>query len=135
MTAPTSIDPIQLPATIRSYLAAHAVGDADTALRTFEPNAVVVDDGRTFRGSAEIRDFLSHAAAEFTYTTELVGAQRVDDEHWVATNRLTGDFPGGLVELGYAFTLAGDLITELVIAPPGPTHPRPAGPGSAALGK
>lgn len=30
----------------------------------------------------------------FGATTELVGVQRVDDEHRVFTNHLEGDFPG-----------------------------------------
>ena len=113
----TSIDPAELPATIRDYLAAHAARDTEAALRAFTSTAVVADQGRTFRGTDELRDFLREAGAEFTYTTELVGAQRVDDAHWVAVNRLEGDFPGGVAELGYRFTLADDLITELVIAP------------------
>ena len=91
--------------------------DADAALRAFTPTAVVVDDGTTYRGTDEIRRFLSRAGAEFTYTTELVGAQRVDDERWVVTNRLEGDFPGGVAELRYRFAMDGDLIAELVIAP------------------
>ena len=37
--------------------------------------------------------------------------------HWVATNRLEGDFPGGVVDLRYRFAMDGDLIAELVIAP------------------
>ena len=45
------------------------------------------------------------------------GAERVDATHWVAVNRLEGDFPGGVAELRYRFTLADDLVTELVIAP------------------
>ncbi|SDN73183.1 nuclear transport factor 2 family protein [Geodermatophilus sp. DSM 45219] len=117
MTTPTSIQPDQLPAVIRGYLAAHVARDADAALRAFTPTAVVVDDGTTYRGTEEIRGFLSEAGAEFSYTTELVGAQRVDDAHWVATNRLEGDFPGGVVELGYRIAMDGDLIAELVIAP------------------
>ena len=117
MTTPTSIQPGQLPATVRGYLAAHVARDADAALRAFTPTAVVVDDGTTYRGTDEIRGFLSRAGAEFTYTTELVGAQHVDDEHWVATNRLEGDFPGGVAELRYRFAMDGDLIAELVIAP------------------
>ena len=60
---------------------------------------------------------MRHAGGDFTCTTELVGAQRVDDAHWVALNRLEGDFPGGVVELRYRFTLVDDLITELVVAP------------------
>jgi hypothetical protein len=78
---------------------------------------VVVDDGRTFRGTEEILGFLRSAGAEFTYTTELVGAQRIDEARYVATNRLVGDFPGGLVDLGYRFAMDGALIAELVIAP------------------
>jgi ketosteroid isomerase-like protein len=116
MTSPTSIDPTELPATIRSFLAAHAARDTGTALQTFGPDAVVVDDGRTFRGSDEVLDFLQNAGVEFSYTTELVGSERIDDEHWVARNHLEGDFPGGVADLTYRFTVDGDRITELVIA-------------------
>ncbi|MEU4427377.1 DUF4440 domain-containing protein [Actinoplanes sp. NPDC024001] len=117
MTTPTSIQPSQLPAVIRGYLTAHAARDAEAALRAFAPAAVVTDEGRSFRGTGEILGFLRDAGAEFSYTTELIGAQRLDDTHWVATNRLEGDFPGSVAELNYRFTLDGDLITELVIAP------------------
>ena len=113
----TTIHPDQLPATIRDFLSAHAVRDVDAALRCFAPEAVVEDQGETFRGTHAIQTFLREAGAQFTYTTELIGAQRVDDTHWVTTNRLEGDFPGGIAELNYRFTLDGDVITELVIAP------------------
>jgi hypothetical protein len=116
MSTPTSIRPDQLPVTIRRYLTAHVVRDADAALRAFTPTAVVVDDGTTYRGSQEIRDFLAQAGAEFTYTTTLVAAGRTDDAHWVATNRLEGDFPGSIVDLRYRFAMDGDLIAELVIS-------------------
>jgi hypothetical protein len=35
----------------------------------------------------------------------------------VAVNHLEGSFPGGVVDLAYRFTMDGDLIAELVIAP------------------
>ena len=117
MTTPTSIQPSQLPATIRGFLAAHTARDTDTAVRAFGAAAVVVDQGQTFRGTDEILGFLCDAGAEFTYTTELVGAQCIDQARWVATNRLEGDFPGGVAELDYRFTMDGDQIGELVIAP------------------
>ncbi|GAA3555759.1 hypothetical protein GCM10022197_08680 [Microlunatus spumicola] len=117
MTTPTPVQPTQLPATVRTFLTAHVAGDADTAIRSFAPDAALVDEGKTFRGAREVLDFLRHAGGEFTYTTELVGAERTDDAHWVAVNRLEGDFPGGVVDLRYRFTLADDLITELIIAP------------------
>jgi ketosteroid isomerase-like protein len=117
MTTPTSIEPGELPTVIRDYLAAHAARDTDAALRAFTPTAVVVDDGKTFRGTEEILGFLGRAGAQFSYTTELIGARRTGDARWVATNRLTGDFPGGVADLDYRFTMSGDLIAELVIAP------------------
>lgn len=117
MTTQTSIQPDQLPAPIRGYLAAHEARDADAALRAFTPTAVVVDDGTAYRGTEEVRRFLSKAGAEFAYTTELVGAQRTDEAHWVVTAHLEGDFPGGVVDLRYRFAMDGDLIAELVIAP------------------
>ena len=117
MTTPTSIQPSRLPATIRGFLAAHTARDTDTAVRAFSASAVVVDQGQTFRGTDEILGFLDGAGAEFTYTTDLIGAQFIDEAHWVATNRLEGDFPGGVVDLDYRFTLDADRIAELVIAP------------------
>jgi hypothetical protein len=77
----------------RGCLAAHVSGDTDAALAAFTPTAVVVDDGTTYRGTEEIRGFLSEAGAEFSYTTTLVGAERTDGTHRVAVNRLEGDFP------------------------------------------
>ena len=115
-TATTPPQPDQLPPTIREYLAAHTARDVDAALRAFSVTGSVTDEGQTFRGTEEIRRFLNKAGAEFSYTTELIGAQRIDDAQWVATNRLEGDFPGGVAELDYRFTLADDLIAELVIA-------------------
>jgi hypothetical protein len=78
---------------------------------------VVTDQGQTFRGTEEILGFLRQAGSELTYTTELTGARHLDDEHWVAINRLEGDFPRGVAELSYRFTLTDDLIAGLVIAP------------------
>ncbi len=117
MTAPTSIPPTDLPAAIRGFLAAHAAHDADAALPAFTPAPVVVDDGRTYRGTGEVRRFVSGAGSAYRYTSELLGAERVDDAHWVVAHRLTGDFPGGVVDLRYRFAMAGERIAELVIAP------------------
>lgn len=116
-SATDAIEPSGLPAVIRSYLAAHMARDADTAVRAFTSDAVVTDEGHTYRGTDQVLEFLRSAGGQFTYTTDLVAAERVDDAHWVATNRLEGDFPGGVVELRYRFALVDDLVAELVIAP------------------
>lgn len=105
-----------LPTTVRDFLAASTVHDAGTAASLLVEDAVVVDQDETFRGRDAVHAFVRDAAAEFEYTTEQTGARRVDDDHWVVTLHLEGDFPGGVADLDYRFTLRGGLVAELVIA-------------------
>jgi hypothetical protein len=114
----TDIDITDLPATVRTYLTAHTARDTETALAGYTPDAEVTDEGHTYRGTEEIRGWLERSSSEYTFTTELTGAQRVDDRQWVAVSHLEGDFPGGVVDLRYRFTLdAADRIAVLTIAP------------------
>lgn len=115
MTHSTTVPVAQLPDAIRSCLAAHAARDVDGALVAFSPCAEVVDQGRTFHGTAAVRTFLATAGAEFDCTTQLVGAERLDDAVWVAHNRIEGDFPGGVADLTYRFELSDDLVRRLEI--------------------
>ena len=105
-----------LPDTITKYLTAHTARDLDSAMQWYADDAEVTDDGKTYRGRDEIRDWLGRAAGEYTYTTELIGDRHVDDNTYVATHHLEGDFPGGSVDLDFTFTLKGDVIRRLVIA-------------------
>ncbi|WP_432562555.1 nuclear transport factor 2 family protein [Kineococcus sp. SYSU DK003] len=50
-----------LPTTIGAFLAAHGAREAEAAVRTFAPGAVVVDEGNTYRGPEQLLDFLRHA--------------------------------------------------------------------------
>jgi len=111
------VEPVDLPESVRTYLTAHATRDARAAADAFTPGAVVRDDGRTYRGAAEVAEFLRAAGGPFTYTTELVEVTHAGTSRWVVRQRLEGDFPGGVVELDYRFVLSGGLISELVISP------------------
>ncbi|QWC83744.1 nuclear transport factor 2 family protein [Nocardioidaceae bacterium] len=104
-----------LPTAIRTFVAAHTAGDTDTALATFDPGAVVVDQGESFAGTDRVRGFLTTAGSEFSYTTTLLGARPDGEDRWVVTQRLEGDFPGGVAVLDYRFAVIGDRITELTI--------------------
>ncbi|GLY88972.1 nuclear transport factor 2 family protein [Actinoallomurus iriomotensis] len=110
-----AIDLTELPRTIMEYLTAHRTRDADAAITHFTDDAVVIDDGRTYRGPAEIRGWLERSSGEYTYTIELIGSERIDDEHYTAINHLEGDFPGGVVDLYFRFTLRDGRIARLVI--------------------
>lgn len=107
----------QLPDVVARYFAAHDQRDTDAALRSFAADATVKDDGHEYRGHDEIRDWLSRASTEFTYTRTLMDAQRLERDHWLVTNHLEGNFPGGVVDLHYRVTLTNDFISELEIAP------------------
>lgn len=106
-----------LPEPVTRYLAAHRVRDADTAITAFTPDAVVVDDGRTYAGTEAIRTFLTKAAAEFTFTTTLTSAEQIGPEQFVAVHHVAGDFPGSPVDLRYRFALRDNLIASLIIEP------------------
>jgi ketosteroid isomerase-like protein len=116
MTQNTEIPSDSLPATVREFTAAHIARDADASAAFLTDDVVVVDQGETFRGREQVHAFLRDAGSEFQYTTEQIGAHRVDDAHWVVVLRLEGTFPGGVAELDYRFTLRDGLIADLVIA-------------------
>ena len=106
-----------LPEVIGRYQQAHDHHDTDIALSAFASDAMVFDDGQEYRGTDEIRGWLDTAAKQFTYTRTLLGAQAASADTWDVSNRLEGNFPGGVVDLRYRFVLTGELISELVIAP------------------
>ena len=104
-----------LPRAIADYLTAHRNRDADTAVTCFTNDAAVIDDGKTYHGTADIRTWLDRSAGEYVYTIELIGAEKIDNEHYTAINHLEGDFPGGVVDLHFRFTLRDERIARLVI--------------------
>ncbi len=114
---PRTIAAAALPDVISRYLQAHRAHDTATAITAFTDGATVVDDGRDYPGTAAIEKWLTRPATEYTYTTELIGAQEAGAAHYIATQRLEGDFPGGAVVLRYQFRLRHGLIERLVIEP------------------
>ncbi|GAA4160556.1 hypothetical protein GCM10022286_16710 [Gryllotalpicola daejeonensis] len=81
--------------------------DKSATIDVFTPDAVVEDDGRTYRGRDEILGWLTGAASEFSHTSTRVSAEQTGGAALVV-NVIEGDFPGGRAELHYAFELAED---------------------------
>ena len=106
-----------LPQIVQSYQVAHDRRDTDGALSAFAADAVVEDDGHTYRGLEAIRDWLSRASVQFTYSRTLTDVEAAGANTWLVRNRLEGDFPGGVVDLSYRFVLQDGLIAQLDIAP------------------
>jgi hypothetical protein len=108
---------VAVPEVIRQYFTAHDRGESETALSAFASNGRVFDDGHEYLGQAAIRDWLARASTQFTYTRTFIDAVAEEPNVWLIRNRLEGNFPGGVVELGYRFRLVEGLITDLVIQP------------------
>ena len=117
MTNPRSIDSEEAPDVIRRYFESHDRRDADAALSTFAVDATVLDDSHEYVGADRIRHWLEQASTEFTYTRSLLDVRSDDPTTWILTNRLEGNFPGGVVDLRYEFVLRGGSISELTITP------------------
>jgi hypothetical protein len=109
--------PASIPPLIASYQAAHDRHDIDAALASFAPDAVVHDEDETWAGTDRIRHWLAKTTTEYTYTRTLLGAEPTGVASWLVRNRLEGNFPGNVVDLRYEFTLDGDRISALTIAP------------------
>ncbi len=99
------------------YFAADRRRDADAVVGLFTANAVVIDEGRARRGTAEIRDWQDHAASDYKYTTTVLDRVFGSDSTCAVTVRLDGNFPGGTADLTFDFVLADGLISALTIAP------------------
>lgn len=104
------------PPAVEAYLAAHATAAPRETADLFTDDAVVHDDGRTYRGRDEIVGWRTDVARSFTYTTTRLSAVR-DDPEVAVTDRVVGDFPGGRVDLRSVFTTdPSGLISALRIS-------------------
>jgi hypothetical protein len=114
----TSVSGLEgVPDVIRRYFMLDAERAVDSIVALFTDDATVVDEGETRHGTIEIRAWQTGPASRYTYTTEVLATDALTPDRFVVTGRLTGNFPGGTAELKWDFTLAGDRIRRLVIAP------------------
>jgi ketosteroid isomerase-like protein len=110
----------ELPDTIKAFMTALDAREVDQVLATLTTDAVVTDEGHDFKGHDEIGAWLTDAANEYTYTTAFTGATVLERQTGTTVDvgqHLEGNFPGGVADLHYRFTLDGALISRLVIEP------------------
>jgi ketosteroid isomerase-like protein len=112
-----------LPPVISEYLAASDRGDAEAVVRCFAQDAVVVDEGRQWRGTAAIRRWRATVATAYQYTVQVTGAEARGEADGAERHdvhvHLEGNFPGGQVDLTDRFALRGGRIASLEIVPAG----------------
>src|SRR3954454_25294741 len=102
---------------ISRYFERDADRDIDSIVSLFAEDGTVTDEGEERHGTAEIRAWQTGAASKYTYTTEITGSEALGPNRYLVTGCLTGNFPGGTADLNWDFTIAGQHITRLTIAP------------------
>jgi hypothetical protein len=107
----------QLPDVVSRYFERDRDRDIDSIVSLFSEDATVIDEGEERHGTAEIRAWQTGAASKYTYTTDITRTEVLGPDRYLVSGRLTGNFPGGTADLKWDFTIAGQHITRLVIAP------------------
>jgi hypothetical protein len=102
---------------IRRYFEHDGDRDIDAIVALFSDDATVVDEAETRRGTDEIRAWKTSAASKYTYSTEILAISDGEPGRYVVDGRITGNFPGGVADLRWDFTVSDDRIRRLVIAP------------------
>jgi len=105
---------LSLPDPVSTYFEISNGSGIDRIARCFAQDAVVVDEGRTYRGHDAIQAWQREAQKTFQYTVEPLRASR-DGDRLTVTASVVGNFPGSPVQLDHVFGLAGDEIRSLEI--------------------
>jgi hypothetical protein len=106
-----------VPTVITRYFDLDADRRIDAIVALFTPDATVFDEGEARHGTDAIRGWQTGAASEYEYTTTITGHEQLADGRWRVRGRLEGNFPGGVADLNFDFTVAGEQISRLEIAP------------------
>jgi hypothetical protein len=110
-----------LPAIIAEYLTASDGDDIDAIIACFTDDALVIDEGKEWRGHRGIRQWREIVAGAYQYTVERRGAAGLGEVNGVERHdvftHLEGNFPGGTVDLTNRFGLSGGRIATLQIVP------------------
>ena len=106
--------PIDLPRPIADYVAANARLDIDAMLKPFTPDAIVVDNGKRYQGTAQIRTLFEREVIPVAaiFTPDMV---RTEGDRVIVEGPVHGSFNGRPIGFTYDFALTGDAIAALEI--------------------
>lgn len=102
---------MDMPAAVQVFFTAD---DADSIAEAFTADAVVRDEGHTYRGRQAIRAWRVAAREQYQFVAEPFEALSRDDTVTVRA-KVSGNFPGSPVVLDYRFHLTDARIARLEI--------------------
>ncbi|WP_295563277.1 nuclear transport factor 2 family protein [uncultured Sphingomonas sp.] len=105
---------MDLPSPIADYVKANARLDVDSMLTPFQPDAVIIDNGKRFEGRPAIRQLLEDDVipVKAIFTPDSV---REEGGAVVVEGPAHGDFPGSPLRFTYRFQLTNGAIETLEI--------------------
>jgi ketosteroid isomerase-like protein len=80
---------------ITRYVEADKRRDVDAIVALFTADAVVVDEGQTWRGTGAIRTWQDGPASTHQYTTAVSSTERTSRDDYLVTGRLPANGTGG----------------------------------------
>jgi len=115
MSTTAAFEYTEVPEVVASYLKAHVVQDYATAVTYLAEDVTVLDDGHTLQGRDETLAAFDASAQQFEVTTTLHSVSKPADDVWEVGTHLSGNFPGGEVDLRMIFTVVDTAIQKLEI--------------------
>lgn len=103
-----------LPEAIALFFTVSNGADTADLVRCFTGDAVVSDEGRTYRGYEAIVSWMRGTRATFDYAVEPLNVVQ-DGERVRVAAEVAGNFPGSPVRLDHVFGLQGGKIQSLEI--------------------
>jgi ketosteroid isomerase-like protein len=99
---------------IESYFRASNADDIEALVECFSPDATVVDENQTHRGTAEIKAWATNVRTKYEFKTEVLRATESSGVT-IVTAKVSGSFLGSPVNLDFKFAVSKNKITSLHI--------------------
>lgn len=99
---------------IETYFHASNIYDSTMLSGCFTGDAVVLDEGHTYRGPESIKKWIEESNNKWQVRTEVTNVTEKDGET-VVTATVSGNFDGSPVPLDFHFTVENEKITALRI--------------------
>ena len=103
---------MKLPQTVKDLIDAQNRSDSTAYVACFSKDATVTDEGKTYRGKEEIRNWISKTNETFEIVMK---PQHYNEDQELLKAEISGNFPGSPVMLSYHFEFMNDKINSLII--------------------
>lgn len=105
---------LTLPQPIALYITAQNAFQVEELVQQFAEDAVVLDEGHTYKGAKAIADW-NHATNEKYHTQMTPVEGHATPDGYDVKISMAGTFPGSPVVAGFSFVLAYGKITRLTV--------------------